>query len=32
MKNFVLLFAALLVASCGEKLPSAPEINQALSS
>ena len=30
MKILVLLFAALLVAGCGEKLPDDPEIKQAL--
>ena len=30
MKKLVLLFAALLVAGCGEKLPDDPEIKQAL--
>ena len=32
MKKLILLFTALLVAGCGERLPSAPEINQALTS
>ncbi len=30
MKKLLLLFAALLVAGCGEKLPNDPEIKQAL--
>ena len=30
MKKLVLLFAALLVAGCGEKSPNNPEIKQAL--
>ena len=30
MKKALLLFAALLVAGCGEKVPNDPEIKQAL--